>query len=382
MDIQAGLLEHLRERIGVSRIANVTGLDRIGFAVAAAIRPLSRNITVSFGKGADFRQASLSAMMESAELHFSETPPGPLQTGTFRNLRAAGAVDPLWFERLAPGPENLWDVTFDWIAAEELGTGSQVLVPWLMVSMDYSVEARTAPRHLKFGATGLAAGFEAPRAILHGLCEVIERDAHQAWNLADDEVRAQSLVDQGSIGAPEITRLIAMVRAAGLELMIWDMTADNGIACYLAEIFDPVAEATTAYVQGAAAGLSPAEALHKAIAEAIQIRLTYISGSRDDLDWSDYGARYEATVANRRHIAAKLPARRRMPVEPPPPLSLADALGGVRRKLAAAGYDRIFCVRLTEAAEAVQVVKVIVPALRDIRDVPVPAVLNPEPVPA
>jgi ribosomal protein S12 methylthiotransferase accessory factor len=37
--------------MGVTRIANVTGLDRIGIPVAIAVRPNSRSVSVAQGKG-------------------------------------------------------------------------------------------------------------------------------------------------------------------------------------------------------------------------------------------------------------------------------------------------------------------------------------------
>jgi ribosomal protein S12 methylthiotransferase accessory factor len=358
----------LAQRIGVSRVAHLTGLDRVGLPVAAAIRPGSRNLTVSFGKGWTVEAAEVSAVMEAAELFFSERPPHPPVSACYAQLTAGAAVDPAALAERAE-VSGLAQRSFDWVTGRVVGTGAGILVPWPVVSMDYTVAARAAPRVLAFGATGLAAGFDADAALLHGLYEVVERDCHQAWNMADDEVRETSLVDPGTLATPAVTSLLDLIVAAGLRLLLWEMTGEDGIPCFLAEVFDPAAGASTAYVQGAAARLQSDEAAERAIMEALQIRLTYISGGRDDLDYDDYGERYAAMVENRLWVAEHVPARRCTSASDKP-ASATAALNEVARRLARRTGGQILAVPLTAAADGVAVVKVIVPSLRDMRDAP------------
>lgn len=360
-------IEDLAKRIGVSRLADVTGLDYVGFTVVAAIRPLSRNLTVSFGKGLTREQARLSAVMEAAELHFSERPPCPIVTATFGELTQDRALDPVRLEQIEP-----FDVSkqkFSWVRGRLLGSNQPILVPWEIVSMDFSVEARREKRVLSFGATGLAADFSESGAVLHGLCEVIERDAHNSWNLASDDHRAETLVDLASVRSPDVMSLIDRIKSVNLELLIWDMTGPTGIPCYLAEVFDLASSTPTAYVQGAAADLSPGVAIRKAIAEALQVRLTYISGSRDDLDWSDYGSRYDHVVANRYWVKNNVKALRKVTALEKAPLSSEDALREITRHLANAGFPTVIVIRLTAGDDPLSVVKVIVPSFCDVPDV-------------
>src|SRR5580700_8911003 len=60
-------------RMGITRLGNITGLDRIGIPVAIAVRPNSRSVSVSQGKGLDLTQAKASALMEAAEGFHAET---------------------------------------------------------------------------------------------------------------------------------------------------------------------------------------------------------------------------------------------------------------------------------------------------------------------
>src|SRR3979411_800652 len=53
-------------QIGVTRLGNVTGLDRIGIPVTVAVRPNSRSFSVSQGKGLGLSQAFASRLSRPA----------------------------------------------------------------------------------------------------------------------------------------------------------------------------------------------------------------------------------------------------------------------------------------------------------------------------
>src|SRR2546423_12243572 len=55
--------------MGITRVANVTGLDTIGIPVAMVCRPNSRSVAVSQGKGVDYLSAQVSGLMEASELY-------------------------------------------------------------------------------------------------------------------------------------------------------------------------------------------------------------------------------------------------------------------------------------------------------------------------
>ena len=60
-------LRNLTPAMGITRVANITGLDRIGIPTATACRPNSRALAVSQGKGLDLDEARAGALMESIE---------------------------------------------------------------------------------------------------------------------------------------------------------------------------------------------------------------------------------------------------------------------------------------------------------------------------
>src|SRR3982075_4655057 len=85
-------------RIGITRIGNITGLDRIGIPVAVAVRPNSRSVSVSQGKGLELPQAMASALMEACEgFHAEEI--GPCRRAAYAELartEMVGETASLW----------------------------------------------------------------------------------------------------------------------------------------------------------------------------------------------------------------------------------------------------------------------------------------------
>jgi ribosomal protein S12 methylthiotransferase accessory factor len=143
------------------------------------------------GKGAQMAIAALGALGEMGErllaaLHFG-TAAGQIVYATHRELTRHGrqALGP---ERLALfAPEQFErprfgyvpfrsDQLLGWVEGIELLTGHSVLVPAQLVLMYYRMHPQEAPIGFTTSA-GLAFHTSRRRAILHGLYEVVERDA-------------------------------------------------------------------------------------------------------------------------------------------------------------------------------------------------------------
>src|SRR5215218_5721937 len=79
---------------GITRLADVTGLDWIGVPVYQAIRPRSRLLAVSQGKGLTRAQAQVSALMESLEGFHAEDVTLPTVRDTVGAMRRLLPYDP------------------------------------------------------------------------------------------------------------------------------------------------------------------------------------------------------------------------------------------------------------------------------------------------
>ncbi|HET8733129.1 MAG TPA: YcaO-like family protein, partial [Anaeromyxobacteraceae bacterium] len=100
----------LQAALGVTRLARLTGLDRAGVEVVAAVRPGGHVLQVTNGKGESFDEAAAGALAEAAELWSAERPLS-LVHGTTAELRGRfGARGVLGPEALAPADATPgWD---------------------------------------------------------------------------------------------------------------------------------------------------------------------------------------------------------------------------------------------------------------------------------
>ncbi len=301
-------LERLRPLLapmGITRVGVLTGLDRVGLPVAMATRPNSRALAVSQGKGATVAGAKVSAIMEAAEGFHAETVRGPLFRAAAAELD--GAVDPRALPRAAGGDDDdVERARLLWIAGVDLATGETRYVPFELVHTDYTVPL-AEPARFQATTNGLAAGNVALEAQLHALYELIERDAVACWRARGGPFGgAGRALDLADLDAPELAPLVAQLAAAELELAVWDVTSDIGVAVCVALAAPRGAAATSEPELGVGCHLDPEVALARALSEAAQTRLTRISGARDDFEPSSYD---QAPRARRKRDAAAWLAR-------------------------------------------------------------------------
>ncbi|MFE4830032.1 YcaO-like family protein [Streptomyces sp. NPDC056672] len=116
-------------------------------------------------------------------------------------------------------------------------------------------------------------------AILHGLFEVIERDAlHRDYTLAGEH---RTLIDPQSVHDPYCQDLIDRFLTAGMFLEIALVDSAHQIPVCAAYIWS---EDYPVVFAGSGCHRDPHVALSRALTEAAQSRLTCIAGTRDDLD--------------------------------------------------------------------------------------------------
>ncbi|RCS23490.1 hypothetical protein DUT91_14585 [Phyllobacterium salinisoli] len=272
--------------LGVTRLARVTGLDRIGIPVWNAVVPNSRSIVINQGKGIRDIDARVSAAMEALERAVAGAPNIDAIQSTGRELLVSGAkIEPLTC-LTAVGQRDLGEEDeTSWAQGRELFSGGAAWVPLEAALLDRTVENC---RYWQ-SSDGLASGNTLEEAIFHGLLERIERDAETLWKITSLAGRLSCCIDPRSLHDPVVDDLCGMIEEAGLLLRFFDITSDIGIPCFVAIIGPPGAAGTTApcrfidVAQGNGAHPHPARAAIRAITEAAQSRLTFISGARDDI---------------------------------------------------------------------------------------------------
>jgi YcaO-like protein with predicted kinase domain len=269
---------------GVTRIADVTGMDCIGIPTVMVVRPNSRSVSVSQGKGVDLATAKVSGLMESIEQFHAEHVLNPLRLANLNEIRAIGAVADV--ERL-PGFKLDFDATQRvlWIAGQDLATEAEIWVPFEAVHLDLRLPLPTGSGFFMSGSNGLASGNHRLEAVSHGLCELIERDALSLFFQSDAPHQRRRRVELATVDDPICRELLTRYREAEMDVAVWDMTSDLGIPCFLCwilesadDVFRPVGLA-----QGSGCHPTRGIALSRALSEAAQSRVTRIVGSRDDI---------------------------------------------------------------------------------------------------
>jgi YcaO-like protein with predicted kinase domain len=352
----------LGRHIGLTRLADLTGLDTLGIPVVSAIRPMGRSLSTQQGKGLSLLAARVSALMESIETWHAEHLELPVRRASAKALRRGVAVAPVTrLPRMPGGRGALTEAVLPWVEGFELVSARPMWVPHEAVTLDCVFGSR-APR-FDVSSNGLASGNCLVEAIVHGLCEVIERDAEARWRR--DGGQRRLVLD--SVRDPDCVELIARCTRAGTRVVVWDLTSDVGVPVFGCAILeDPEAPAwrPLGVYQGFGCHLAPEIALSRALTEAAQTRLTYIAGGRDDFFPFDY-----ARTSDRELLAQIWEQLTEDPGEPVlfeelPALATADLgddLEILVAQLAAVGAPQVIVVDLSKPGLGVPVVKVLVP---------------------
>jgi len=306
----------LLRRFGITRVGDITDLDVIGVPVWFAVRPNSRGLSVAQGKGLTVRQARLSAVMEAIEGAVAEDVQRHVKHhGSWRQLRERG-MPLVSFDTLARVDCNAFDPEREraWVSGYSVRTGEEVLAPYELIGMDFRADFPWDRQAFHMGSQGLAAGFDFDRTVLHALLELVENDAC----FTVDAFETRRLALRPFLAQPKANRPLdeLLVRLAGLGIKprLFDLTGANGVPVVMASLqrsivaMDGPGERAAG---GVACRLDPDEAALAALLEAIQSRLTDISGARDDLAATRYDADRSAargTAPPAVHSRAAIPA--------------------------------------------------------------------------
>jgi YcaO-like protein with predicted kinase domain len=286
----------LLPQFGITRVANVTGLDHIGLPVYQAIRPGSRNISVSQGKGATPALAKISAIMEAIESFHAEEIAHPHVTASLKEMRHSLSYDPLAlpvisnidpfesraldYDPFAPPigvPPIIQESTvLDWIPATRLSDGISTWAPKQLCELNFAVEERICVPLFRATSNGLASGNTVTEALIHGLCECIERDCLVEG--ARNRDQAQPVILE-SIHSEIVLPLLDCLARARCNVALLDITGRMEVPCFEALIDD----GESGISRGAGCHPNKYVAICRALTEAAQGRLAKIAGSRDDL---------------------------------------------------------------------------------------------------
>ncbi len=296
----AHVMPHMQS-MGITRIADVTGLDTIGIPVVMVCRPNARSVSLSQGKGSTLAAAKASGLMESIEGFHAEHIALPLRIASLNELTESVSV--VAINDLPTVKQSAFHANYPitWIESVELNSGQARWLPYEMVHTNYTLPRPPGSGCFPASSNGLASGNTMAEATVHGICEVIERDAISLWHRRFTLGHQPVAIDTQTINNQACLDTLRKLDAAGQDSYLWDITSDTGIPTYFVVLLDR--HCTTSHIGvGSGTHLSREIAVLRALHEAVQVRTTYIVGARDDITAREY---LEDNIIEKKHYFSK-----------------------------------------------------------------------------
>ncbi|MCX7124003.1 MAG: YcaO-like family protein, partial [Gammaproteobacteria bacterium] len=353
---------------GISRVADIGGLDKIGIPVAVAIRPNAAHLCGAQGKGITKDLARISAIMEAIESAHMEFPPPPDLIGTYEKLSAYFTLlDPAVFPK-GKLATDLNSLNMGWAACTNLVDEATVHIPDALVRMNSSSRSELSG-YFAVTSNGLAAGNTLSEAIANALYELLERDAMWHWLKLPAAKRNETAIDLNTVQDPLHLDLLQKFQSAGVQVEAWSVPSMVHAPVFYCRISEPQSLSAGGFFSGSGCHLLKEIALTRALTEAAQSRVTFISGSRDDV--------YPRFYSKQRHAQQKLiqealqnspflpgvSFHQEDPDAPPYSQNLIDNIKVLVAALKSKGYMKVLIFNHTKAPFFIPVVQAFVPGL-------------------
>ena len=342
---------------GITRVADITNLDRIGIPVFSCIRPTAEDgaITVYNGKGATVEESRISAIMEGIERYSSEVHDRKIRVALYQELVGREpVVDPN--DLILPeGAET--DRLMSWYEGYDIANDETVWVPAYAVFHPVPPRNRGASRT---STNGLASGNTIEEATFHALSEVIERDA---WSLV--EATRDTGPSVINIDDPELAAMLKKFADAQVEVTVRDITSDVGIPTIAAVSDDVLLKDPSLLTIGIGTHTSARIAVMRALTEVAQSRLTQIHGAREDTTLAEMRKRMGYDRAKRingywyKDNGTVDYKKLRSSDSDDFLKDIRNVIDALRKQ----GMDRVIVIDLTREEIGIPVVRVIVPGL-------------------
>jgi YcaO-like protein with predicted kinase domain len=287
--------DDLFDRFQVTRVGEITGLDNVGVPVWCGTRPCGKIISVTAGKSLDSQMARAGAIGEAIEYATFENPRGDFQEQNWT------LFDPklIW---VAKGVDWSKSTNIPVEHVTHYATKEQILFPSDLIWLGDRV-----PKQALFQRTsnGQAVAGSFDEAFLAGLYECVERDAITIRTCALQEFQRIPPKQDLGILTCNLASLRDKIAEANLELFLFQCSFDIPIPVYWAIVIDKDGLPPFA---GWGCHITSQVAAERAILEAIQSRLVYISGARDDIQRRNFDLLRNQDPTELIRIYSNLPA--------------------------------------------------------------------------
>ena len=352
---------------GITRIADITDLDRIGLPVFTAIRPTAEDGAISIygGKGITKDHAKASAMMEGFERYSAEKQDDDETIiSTVDEISTKGEyIDPKTLNLPQKyEKEDISQIPLEWNLATDIISNKDYYVPSNAVFHPYTHD-NDIQSFFKSNTNGLASGNILEEAILHGMFEVIERDA---WSIFELTHKNYSQINLDTIESELINNTIEKFESNGIKIKLMDFTADIKVPTIAASADDTVTKDAGLLTLGMGTHLDPEIAVLRALTEVAQSRATQINGAREDTVRADFAreAGYERMKRiNKYYFRQEEEQVDFRDIENKSTTSINEDIEIVKDELIANDIKHILYTDLTRPELDISVVRVIIPEM-------------------
>jgi len=375
------------ESLGVTRVADITGLDRIGIPVYSTVVPDSADtLSVYNGKGLRPIDAKAGALMEAIERQTALKTRLPLVEDSYAHLyETAPVLNPrdVNYELVAGYSD---DRVYSWCQGIEIFSGEPRYVPAKLAGYHW-FDVRHPASYVMTDTNGLASGNCREEAICHALCELAERDS---WTFVELGAHRMPRERRGfALGldakdGPDDLEMFPCVDLGSHELLLkfWnadlfpvvrDITSELGIPAFFASVCD---ESITGYPMahcGLGAHPDAEVAVRRALLELAQSRCVDIQAVREDIlppgtvtgGFTPHSRRIDVINRDSWYFGSSKHLRKFGEISSYPFATLDEDLEFLLQRFKACGLDQIIVVDFTPGNTGYSVVRVIVPGIEN-----------------
>ena len=366
-------LQHAKQwaaTAGISEVRDITDLDILGVPVFASVRPQALGDAVTFGKGLRSIDAEVGAYMEALEFFFAEPGIGRVSTrwGSARDVGGHERSDDVILD-FGPllGREVDLDGSLLLASVRNLESGVECDIPAELIFYPAPDVGQSL-----FGSStnGLASGNSLLEATLQALLELIERDI---WSF--EFVRCASKLVEAESLPRDVREIVERAERNNLQFKIRTIPNDYGMPFFAAFVFDLNNPSRKTFNGGWACDLDRDRALVRAITEAAQSRVAFIDGRRKvrtrPQEFPSNPQQQEVKLL-RQHMQGVSDPREQMQLTDIPNLAvvgtLEQRLDTVIERLRSVVQEPIYRVAFTPPESPLQVVRVVVPLLENLKE--------------
>lgn len=276
--------DELFSRFGISRVSRIDGLDFIGLPVYSACRPAALRVSVSAGKSRDPLSARAGSIAEGIEFHTFENPTGDWTVGKFE----PGPLD------MPTGKSSVWtpktEIALDRVT--HFMSGEECWFPSSLIWIRHRRKEENY-KHFMGSTNGNAVGPTLYDALIQGICELIERDQVTLRIISTEHGIAPPCIDVENLDGP-LGEIRDACEKAGSKIYLMNCNSDINVPVFWSVLVD------NGNGMGRFAGYGchydPVQAAERAMLEAVQSRLVYVAGARDDILRRDHMQNQMATM--------------------------------------------------------------------------------------